>query len=113
MYVEQNCAITFEGRDFTAGGAYVTDTHAAGYPVFRGRAHQFANPEHVGAFGVLNDWHGNKIGTAIIVAKWRTPRSHLSAWAYQIECRIGDRTYTGRGAGSGMLWRGRVKRTRS
>jgi hypothetical protein len=112
-FIERDCVFTFEGRDYESGGAYVTDTHAAGYPEFRRISpidgQYFRNIDMVGDCGELRDWHGNAIGTCRIVARWPTPRSWVSSYMYQIEATIGGVTYTGRGAGSGMLWRGKRK----
>lgn len=79
----------------------------SGYPDFRRDAH--AIMEHVGATGVMKDAHGNVLGNARIVGKWATPRSYVSSHQFQIEVETPDGTYTGRGAGHGMLWNGRLK----
>lgn len=94
-YVESDCTIVHNGREFTAGGAFVTAESIVAYPA---------------ANGVLTDWHGRPIGTWRAVATWQTPRSYLSPTMSQIEARVGGRVYTGRGAGEGMIFRGRAKR---
>lgn len=71
----------------------------SGYPKFE--------RDTIGAIGPLNDWNGNKIGTARIVSSWATPKSYVSSRMYQIEATIDGVRYTGRGAGSGMVWGGR------
>src|SRR5262249_31942743 len=60
--------------------------------------------------GALHDWHGNAIGSWRTVATWRTPRSYVSSTMSQIEATVDGATYTGRGAGKGMIYRGKLKR---
>lgn len=93
-YVEQDCTVEHEGRKFTNGGAVVTPDFIIAYP---------------GKDGVLKDWHGNVLGTWRAVATWNTPRSYVSSTMSQIEARVGGLIYTGRGAGEGMVFKGRRK----
>lgn len=88
--------IEHEGREYAARGATVTPDYATAYPA-KG--------------GILCDWSGNQIGRWRAVAWWPV-RSYLGSTMYQIEAVIDGRTYTGRGFGEGMLWRGKVKVTR-
>lgn len=67
--------------------------------------------EYVGAFGVMKDPLGNVIGPARITARWKTPRPYVSSHQFQIEVETPHGTYTGRGAGHGMLWNGTLKST--
>lgn len=88
-----------EGREFAARGATVTAEYATAYP---------------GDGGILKDWSGAAIGTWRKVASWfvADPRGYSRTAMYQIEAVIDGRTYTGRGQGLGMLWRGKAKVTR-
>lgn len=86
------CTIEHEGREFSALGSVVTPDRATAYV-----AKDFRH---------VTDWSGNVIGTCVVVSSWRTPRS--CDRMYQIRATIGGRTYTGRSAGAGMLWRGKV-----
>jgi hypothetical protein len=95
-FVEQNCDFTHEGRTFTSGGAVVTPDLIVAYPK---------------ANGVLGDWHGNDIGTWCATSTWRTPRSYVSSTMSQIEATVNGVTYTGRGAGIGMIFKGKPKRS--
>jgi hypothetical protein len=88
-----------EGREFTSLGAMVTATHAAGYPKIPERS----------VTGTLLGWDGTILGSCRITASWKV-ESFIGSRMYQIEATIDGRTYTGRGFGSGMLWRGKVKR---
>jgi hypothetical protein len=97
-YVERDCTIEHEGKVFESGGAIVTGSHAIAYPHFE--------REYVGACGLLKDWHGNTIGTCHITASWRI-NSYMSNKMFQIAATIDDVRYTGRGCGSGMIWRGK------
>lgn len=94
--------ITHNGRDFTSGGAYIDPDRAIGYPKFES--------DHIGASGVMQSWNGDTLGTASITSSWRI-NSHWAPRMFQIECVIDGRTYTGRGMGSGMIWRGKRKST--
>jgi len=84
-----------EGHEYSAGGAYVSPEIAAGYPDLEA--------------GTLKAWDGTVIGAARSVASWPI-RSWIGSHMHQVECVVEGRTYTGRGFGSGMLWRGRAKR---
>lgn len=88
-YIETDCTITHQGRQFSAGGAVVTDTHLIAYPV---------------ANGVLKDWHGNVLGTWRELSSWRI-RSYISGRMYSIEARVNGVRYVGRGCGEGMILR--------
>lgn len=98
-YIEADCTVTLQGREFTAGGAVVTDAWVIGYvgpmidPGTRTRA--------------LLDWHGHRIGTCWIVATWATPRSCVSSTMHQIEAAVNGILYTGRGCGEGMIYHGK------
>jgi len=92
--IEQDCTFNFKGRDFAANGAFVSQSHIVAYP---------------GANGILNDWHGKPLGTWRIVATWKTPRSWFSSTMHQIEATVNGIRYTGRGAGEGMIFKGKAK----
>lgn len=100
-FVEQDCTIEHEGRKFEAGGTVVTADFVIGYPKFTN------GPVYRGIerSGVLNDWHGNQIGTCRVLSTWRTPRSYVSSTMSSIECFVNGVRYVGRGAGDGMLLR--------
>ena len=95
-HVEQNCTVEHEGRSFSAGGAVVTADRIIAYP---------------GPDNVLQDWHGKALGRWKTVASWRRAR-----WTpermHQIEAVVVGVTYTGRGLGQGMIFRGRRKQRR-
>ena len=85
--------ITHEGREFSSGGAAVSEYAIAGY---FGRGQTFT------------DWQGNVIGHYRVLSKWSTPRSWLSSFQLSAEVTLRDgRKYMVRGAGEGMLGRGR------
>lgn len=97
----ESATIHHNGQSFTSGGAHVDPDRAIAYP-------KFLVPELVGTRGDMTDWKGNRIGSARIVASW----SVQSVWGsrmFQIESTINGVAYTGRGFGSGMIWRGRRK----
>jgi hypothetical protein len=92
LYVEQNCCFEHEGKHFCAGGAAVSDTHCIAY---------------LSADNVLTDWHGQPIGTYRITRTWRTQRSYVSYVMHQVYATVDGKTYTGRGAGVGMVFKGK------
>lgn len=92
-YVEKNCTFTHEGQTFEAGGAIVTKGRITAY---------------LGKNGVLTDWHGNALGTYRIVSTWKTPRSFVSSTMHQVHAKVDGQTYTGRSAGVGMVFNGRI-----
>lgn len=94
FYVEQDCVFNFKGKAFKASGVIVTDQWLVAYP---------------GKTGVLNDWHGQPIGTWRATASWATPRSWVGSRMFQIEATVNGRVYTGRGYGVDMLYRGKLK----
>lgn len=90
-FVETDCTIEHDGRTFESGGAFVSDTHLVAYP---------------GADGVLNDWHGNPIGTWRAVSSWRVD-SYIGTRMYAMRASVDGATYHGRGFGKGCILRGR------
>ena len=92
-FVEADCVLEHEGRSFESGGAVVTDGFVVAYPA---------------AGGVLQDWHGNAIGSWRLVASWPV-WSYMGSTMHQIEARVGGVVYTGRGFGVGCIYRGRRK----
>ena len=96
-FVETDCKITVKGYAIEMAGAVVTPDRIVAYPA-KG--------------GLLCDWHGNPIGTYRIVATWATPRSYVSSVMHQIEACVNGVTYTGRGAGEGMIFHGKRKASR-
>ena len=97
LYVEENCCIEHEGKHFCAGGAVVTPEAIIAYP---------RND------GMLCDWHGKVIGEYQITARWPI-RSYWHTEMCQIEAKVDGVFYTGRGMGSGMLYRGKRKATQA
>ena len=95
-YIEQDCTIRHGGQDYTAGGAVITAGLLIAYPA---------------KDGALTDWHGRTIGTWRAVSSWRV-NSFIGSRMYQIEAVVNGATYTGRGFGEGMIYRGRPKRGR-
>lgn len=93
-YVEANCVVEHEGKKFESGGAVVTPDCIIAYPKKK---------------GVLGDWHGNAIGTWKTISTWKTPRSWVSSTMSQIEATVNGVVYTGRGAGEGMIFKGKCK----
>ena len=88
-YVEQDCTVTHEGQAYTSGGAVVTEQWLIAYPA---------------ANGILNDWHGNPLGTWRSLSSWRV-RSYIGDRMHSIECRVNGVRYVGRGFGVGMSLR--------
>lgn len=100
-FIERDCVVTHEGRTFEASGAIVTPDIAIGYL-------HFPDGEFTGAKGEVRTWHGEPLGSAVITARWRLPLScSLSSHMCQARCVIDGRTYTGRGCGHGMSWKGK------
>lgn len=91
--IEKDCVIEHEGRKFESGGSVVTDNYLIAYP---------------GKGGVLKTWHGKPIGTWRIVASWRV-NSAYGSYMHQIEATVDGITYTGRGFGEGMIFKGKRK----
>jgi hypothetical protein len=105
-YIETDCTITHEGKTFESGGAVVTDDYAIGYvgkPLGDGMGIDRFGPTSRRA---LNDWHGNQIGTCYISQSWRV-FSYMGSHMCQIYATIDGVTYTGRGFGEGMIWKGK------
>lgn len=92
-YLEQNCDITLSGKTFTGGGAQVNERFLVGY---------------LGPNGVLNNWHGEPLGTYRITTTWKTPRSYVSSTMHQVYAEVDGITYTGRSAGIGMIFKGKA-----
>jgi len=117
-YIEQDCTFEHEGKLYTSGGAFVSPTHIIAYPKGKDPIFERINGHTPGR--ILNDpwkplcnWHGREIGTWRAVAWWRTPHSYLSSRLFQIEAKVNNVLYTGRGAGSGCIFRGKAKRIKA
>lgn len=95
-YIEKDCTIKHEGRKFTSGGAFVSQDYIIAYPKEN---------------GILGDWHGKPIGSWRTVSTWKTPHSFMSSTMSQIEAIVNGKTYTGRGSGVGMIYKGKAKRS--
>jgi hypothetical protein len=87
--------VVHEGREFTNLGAVVADDYVVAY---------------LGKDGKLTDWQGNVIGTYRTVSSWRTPNSWVSSTMSAVHAVVNGRTYKGRSAGVGMLFRGKIAR---
>ena len=99
-YIETDCTVTHNGHSFTAGGAVVTNDRLIAYPAEN---------------GILQDWHGNAIGT------WRTisarPATFFGRHSWQgsryyfMRAVVNGRAYSLRGFGPGMIAMGRALKT--
>lgn len=96
LYIEKDCIFTHEGKTFSSGGAYVAPNYLIAYPA---------------KDGALHNWHGKILGSWRAVSSWLV-RSYYGPRMYQIEATVNGITYTGRGFGEGMLFRGRAKKSR-
>lgn len=96
-YIEQDCTIEHEGRKFTSGGAVVTQDYLIAYP---------------GKGGILNDWHGNQIGTWRVLSSrpaiFFGQRSWQGSRYYFMRATVQGREYALRGFGEGMIAKGRA-----
>ena len=97
-WIEEHCTIEHQGRRYTAGGAVVTADRIVAYV-----GERQPDGRHK-----LTDWHGNVIGSCRITATWRTPRSFASTTMSQVYATVAGRRYTGRSAGPGTIFRGRL-----
>jgi len=103
-WTESNCTIEHEGRKFTSGGAHIDPVYLIGYPASPEGYQPTAGVRCNG--GPLCDWHGNVIGSWRATRSWPV-RSWIGSRMFQIYATVQGRTYTGRGFGTGMLFRGR------
>jgi hypothetical protein len=63
-YVEQDCVMKFQGKEFEYGGAIVDENHCIAY---------------LAKDGILVDWHGRTLGTYKITHTWRLPWNSYTA----------------------------------
>ena len=96
-YIEKNCTVTHEGKSFTAGGAFVSNSHIIAYPAKGGQLH---------------DWHGQVLGKWWVIssrpAVFFGHHSWMGSTYYYMRARLKDgRTYSLRGFGEGMSATGR------
>lgn len=95
-YIEKDCTVKHKDKEFTAGGAIVSDDYCICYP---------------GKDGRLNDWHGRQIGVYKIVssrpAVFFGYRSYMADRYYYMRAKIDGRVYAIRGFGIGMIARGK------
>lgn len=79
-----------------------------GYPHFD-RVPGVATVERPGLVGELHDAASKKIGWCKIVSKWKV-NSWIGSHMFQIEATVDGKTYTGRGFGHGMFYKGKLKK---
>jgi len=95
-YIESNCTISHAGRSYTANGAVVTADRVVAYP---------------GANGILNDWHGQPIGTYHVIssrpAVFFGHRSWMADRYFYMRATINGVRYSLRGFGEGMIATGK------
>lgn len=103
VFFETDCTITNpeNGQKFEAGGAVVTPDYVIAYP---------------DKGGVLRTWHGQIIGSWRSVSSWRV-HSFIGERMHQIEATAEFDgkvvTYTGRGFGAGMIYKGKRKKEKT
>ena len=102
VFVEADCKIVHEGREFESGGAWICDC-SDGYR--RGVVYaKPAEPSHVGEFcrirpieyprrGIVTDWHGTKIADAVFGVPYR---GGFGAKMRSVRFTLGGVTFTGR-----------------
>ena len=91
--------IEHEGREYSAGGAYVSPEHLVCYPHEDGSVREWAGAT-LGSYRVVSSRPAVFFGRS----SWQGDR-HFYMWA-----TVQGRTYALRGFGPGMLARGRVVR---
>jgi hypothetical protein len=96
-FKEKNCVFNFKGKTFKSDGAQIIGDHIIAY---------------LGKNGELTAWKGKKIGTYRFVSSWATPNSYISSRMYQVEAMVNGKVYTGRSAGAGMIFKGKIKKGR-
>lgn len=99
-YIEQDCTVRFGNRSFESGGAFISDDYLVAYPA---------------EGGILNDWHGNRIGAYAFQssrpAVFFGRRSWIGDRYYTMRAWVNGQTYTLRGFGVGMVARGKVRKS--
>jgi hypothetical protein len=85
--------IVHEGREFKALGSVIDGGRIAAY---------------LGKAGQLTKWSGEVIGTYQVTRTWRRPRNYVSSTLSQVYATVEGKRYTGRSAGEGMLFRGKL-----
>lgn len=66
---------------------------------------------YLGKFSTLTNFKGKQIGLYRIVSTWKTPKSYVSSTMHQVEALVDGHWYTGRSAGQGMSFRGKLMKT--
>lgn len=93
--------VEHQGREYSAGGAYVDDYRIVGYLPCGADDGRFGR-------GEFTAWDGSIIGRYEVLSTWRTPRSWLSSHQVSALVTLRDgRKYIVRGGGAGLLMRGR------
>jgi hypothetical protein len=96
-FIEKDCTIEHEDKQFSSGGAIVTDTRLIAYPSEN---------------GILNDWHGNKIGTYTVTSSrpaiFFGHHSHWGSRYYYMRATVNGKQYSLRGFGVGMVAMGKA-----
>lgn len=70
------------------------------YELLRDKPARFA--AYIGKDGFLTTWCGDKLGVAMPMSTWKTPRSYVSSTMTEYHVVMAGRKYHGRCAGEGM-----------
>lgn len=105
MYIEKNCVIEHNGKQYENGGAVVTDNYLIGYL-------KSNTKETVGNIVDLTDWHGNNIGKVKITGRWRI-NSYISTYMISGKAKADGKYYTVRGCGAGMVIKGKLSKNQN
>ncbi len=94
--IEKDCVVSFEGKEFEAGGAFISDSHLVAYPAEN---------------GILKDWHGKQIGVYSILSSRRAVFFGRESWQgskyYYMRAKVNGKLYSLRGFGIGMFAKGK------
>jgi hypothetical protein len=69
-FIEQDCTVTHEGRDFTAGGAWLADC-TDGYRRGVVYVNDAGCDPYCQAEVAVTDWHGNVLARGVVGARYR------------------------------------------
>lgn len=112
-FTEANCKIEFNGQEFAANGAVVTEDRIVCYAKKPANAiQQTLINGQMGKFTqtsgwTFTDWHNNRIGSGAVTGTWRVGPYRTKMFSFIVRLPDGRR-FNCRGQGDGMVATGKL-----
>jgi len=104
-FLEKNCCITHQDKQFCSGGALINEKHAIAY-----LSGEIDKPRSLR----ITSWHGMVLSNEVcILNKLIVYNGIYSNYLYYLRFKIGDIVYSGTTLGAGMMVRAKATKLKS